>query len=1740
MGRGLISSSQIASDTICRLQSYLNELPLTDRPKWSLREELLAGEPASRLHEAEISQPLCTAVQIVLVKLLQAARVKLAAVVGHSSGEIAAAYAAGHLSDRDALFISYYRGLHSNLSKSPNGENGAMMAVGTALEDAQDLCDFPELRGRLSVAAVNSETSITLSGDESAIATARIVFEDEGKFARLLRVDTAYHSHHMDACADQYLAALAASNIKVEHRPVQKPPWFSSAHGRRVSPEFDRLESLYWKENMVRPVLFSQALSSVIQQGGPYAVAIEIGPHPALKEPTLQSMEHAGADRIPYIGMLRRGCNNIETVSQTFGFIWTHAGDKAIDFEALLSGGGRKPVLLKNLPCYPWDHQRIYWQESRLSKATRGRSRPVHELLGAMLPDGTEQEVRWRNLLSPKEAPWLQGHKLQGSIVFPASAYIVMALEASLIVSEASLVHTVEVQDLVIGRPIVFDDEMTAVETLFSLTDITREPNAADVISADFKCFAHLNQTSSDMAMIASGSVRLDIGGYCPSASLPNRTHLSRPIDVDADRFYLALAEVGYEYDGPFRGLSAMKRTMGIASALVANPSSLDPNQPLLVHPAMLDSAFQSVFCAYCWPGDGMLSTLHVPNRVARVRINVDLARTSLRMPAKLPLDCVLTPSTSTQIQGDVDIHSSHTPDIGSGTIIQIEGMTAVPISPPTMADDRVLFEDVVWGPAEPKIQSCVEGDLGASLACLVAQVTFRYPHLGIVDVTNADVVTLRILSEVKGAFDSYTVARDPSDSVDVAKTQVMHDRVEFKALDLHSDVLSQGFPAHSYGLAVVSGLEFVPDLLETALRQLRRLLKPGGYLLLSQPFGSQSPPSTGLGPPLSISQFESVLLEACFSGIDSIRDIGGATIIISLAVNDRISALRKPLEFTWVSTASKELAIICGSSQDTVRAAKKLESLLCKHFKSVMLVEAVDIANTDVIPAEATIVSLADLDDPILRSLTAEKLEALKILCKKSETILWLTRGCLSEDPYANMMAGFGRTLLLESPYLQIQFLDIDPKLSVPAEVVAEALLRLFAAKEWGSSDISNEDHPVWTIEPELALAEDGVSMIPRIIPSQERNCRYNSRRREITKDVDLGASVVEIEFDEYVSSYALLERSMATAMHSPRNANSTGINVRYSCLFALRVEGLGYVFPVLGRMSHDGRRVLALSETQASRVSVPHGLYVSCPEEVSEDMEAPYLSSFVASLYAFAVFAQVGPGDVILVLEAPPALEAALLEMAKKRCKRIYFLSISQHAEALSPPKGVPRLILHSNASLREIKSMLPLDVSIFVSHPRISGASGDVRSRIASCLPRFHRHIDFPTLWSRISAVMSSPSADVEVESELRSAISHANGLNFHEASVISLDNVVREPQSTHIDIISWLNTTTVNVRVKPVDSGALFAEDRTYLLVGLMGDLGKSLTNWMVEHGAKYIVLTSRNPRIDKQWLEALESKGAVVRIFAKYVFSILLFPILGSVPVAIKHTNTNYSDITDKPALGQVIEEVRKILPPLAGVANGAMVLDDVPVDEMTVERMLKVTEPKVQGSNNLDELLGKDPLDFFILFSSVAAVVGNRGQSSYSAANAFMCSLAAKRRARGLAASVIHIGAVVGTGYLTREVGQGVQDYLRKAGYLWMSESDFHQVFAEGVLASPPESGKSHEIMSGLNMENDARNTAVWYNNPKFQHCVFDSDHTKVLETNSKQNLSLATRVASASSPAEVLKVISGKQSSITQLKLVS
>jgi len=402
MGKHLILESKLFAATIDKLEDSLATLP--DPPPWSLKEELLAAGSASRLGEALLSQPLCTAVQIALVDLLRSANVQFDAVVGHSSGEIAAAYTSGIFSASDALRVAYYRGVHTKLALGPTGQTGAMLAVGIPFKEALDFCERDMFAGRLSVAASNAPSSVTLSGDADAIEEAKLHFDQRGTFVRKLKVDTAYHSQHMEPCSEPYVESLRRCGIQVQ-KPRSDCVWYSSVLGSdgNIQDMEHSLEDTYWAANMRSPVLFSQAMARAISDQGCYDIALEVGPHPALKGPSTQIFKQITSINIPYYGLLQRGENDAVAFSGTLGKLWTHFSAPYVDFDFYrIASQGQdflKPQVLKSLPAYPWDHEQTFWKESRISKKYRTRTNSVHELLGTRATEDTEDVMRWRNII---------------------------------------------------------------------------------------------------------------------------------------------------------------------------------------------------------------------------------------------------------------------------------------------------------------------------------------------------------------------------------------------------------------------------------------------------------------------------------------------------------------------------------------------------------------------------------------------------------------------------------------------------------------------------------------------------------------------------------------------------------------------------------------------------------------------------------------------------------------------------------------------------------------------------------------------------------------------------------------------------------------------------------------------------------------------------------------------------------------------------------------------------------------------------------------------------------------------------------------------------------------------------------------------------------------------------------------------------------------------------------------------
>jgi acyl transferase domain-containing protein len=709
MGYKLIEASPLAMSLLDQLEGWLQTLPAQDRPSWSMKDELAKAADISRVMEAEFSQPLCTAVQIILVDMLARAGVSFDAVVGHSSGEIAAAYAAGFLTARDAIRIAYYRGHLSKLASGSDGIQGSMLAVGTSMSDAAELCGLPTMarHGQFVVAASNSSASVTLSGDRKAIERAKFVFEDESKFVRMLQVDTAYHSHHMRPCAEPYINAMARVNIEVQQPdPLHRCRWFSSVlGGDEVTAAMSKeIAGSYWVDNLLQPVLFSQALESALQAAGTPAMALEVGAHAALKGPASLVIEEKTGVSVPYSGVLARGSHDVEAFSEALGAIWANVGASAVDItkiDGMFVGADSddKPLFLKSAPQYTWDHSQTFWAESRLSRALRFRPHIFHELLGVRL-EGSEKEARWRNFIKPGELPWTRGHQIQGQTIFPGAGFAAMAIEASKALAAATNdeISTIELQNLTISCAVGFLDETLGVESLVTLSNIERH-EASGLVECDFLCETCPTKHAAP-ASTSTARITMRLGSGSTDALPPRSVSGQKMTEVDPTIFYNSLAKLGYNYSEMFSGITSLKRATEVCSGEIRIEAEDSYKPDLILHPAPLDVAFQGMFGAIGAPGDGQLWTLMVPTIISSIRVNPSVMNQTSGLRTDLHFDATVSIEPSSHnVSGDIDVF-----DADGNAMFLIEGLHVTPVTQVTAKDDTQKMSETIWGAEKPDI----------------------------------------------------------------------------------------------------------------------------------------------------------------------------------------------------------------------------------------------------------------------------------------------------------------------------------------------------------------------------------------------------------------------------------------------------------------------------------------------------------------------------------------------------------------------------------------------------------------------------------------------------------------------------------------------------------------------------------------------------------------------------------------------------------------------------------------------------------------------------------------------------------------------------------------------------------------------------------------------------------------------------------------------------------------------------
>lgn len=1815
MGRDIIASSKFAENIIDQLEHSLNTLPEADRPSWSLKGQMMIDAAQSRIGEGELSQPLCTAVQVMLVDMLKASGIVFDTVVGHSSGEIGAAYAAGFVTAHDAIRIAFYRGRYAYLARGPEGQRGGMLAAGTTLEDARELCDLPAFEGRVSVAAYNSSSSVTLSGDLEAIEEVKEVLEDEKKFNRQLKVDTAYHSHHMIPCSKKYYEALDACNIQIL-KPSGETKWYSSVYDGKLMEQCEALKHQYWVDNMVNIVLFATSLECALNECEIRPTqAIEVGPHPALKGPASTVIEEAINTSLPYTGTLARGQNDVDAMASAFGYLWSQFGRAAADLKSYYQLFSENvPAPIWELPSYPFNHDRVFWYESRKSRVNRLREDPAHILLGTRTDTSNEREYRWRNYIHAGEIPWLQGHKIQGQTLFPAAGFLAMAVEAARFVGRAEAIQAIELHDSAIHRALAIADDK-GIETLFTLSNvsITETGEDSSVLTANFACDACLQKQSENFVSIASGKLVMTYGTPSSTALVKYPVDAGHGmLDVDTELFYAYLASIGYNYAGLFKGITSMQRTTSLAQGEICTTLPEEDNlskDAFLLHPSTLDVAFQAIFAAISYPGDNALWALHIPTTIRRITINPAICPYNGGIDQTVRFSATSLRADDGSFAGCVDIF----PADSEHSLCQVEGLEVSPVSPPTEKDDRGMFgkttrwlsspdadsnatplslsavqeqekvqvdrlavfylrkiltstdadqahlrlwaqnvlttvgnqswanqaiedaedvvveDDSIFKPTlellktigEESTEESADNDAllkqfyssayGAAearetIASLVVQMSHRYPHMRILELgTGNGSITKAVLPRLGALFSAYTCT-DTTNEHFAELVEEHGDNVFTETLDFEQDLEEQGFSPASFDLVIAgSGLHMLKDR-EQGMHKLRSLIRPGGYLLAQQLTNAESVHVGLVAGSLidaedassavpALGEYDELLQSTGFSGIDTVTpdSANPFSVFISQAVDQQINAIRAPL--TANKSTIEQILLIGGQRFQISRMIESIKTMLAPFCNNITTIRSIDDLDGSMLAARPLVLSLTELDEPFFQDLSEHKFKALQTLFFRSRYVVWANHGANGANPYANVMKGVVRCLLVEIPHLHAQMFNIEGRLKPEqhAQELTESLIRLHIADSW--KDKVPAYNPLWTTERELMLENDKL-FVTRYDPEKTLNDHYNALRRNVVTQTSTRDNVVAITSDKNLQQYRLTPH---VRPEDDPAANAT-VEVRHSASTALKVGDIGAFFLSIGTAKETGKTVLVFSKHHQSSLNIPKTRLVNV--DVEEKDERALLLSVAAQLTASALLQKCSAGDKLVLHEPSPVLAGLVAEKTAKIGAQTTFTTCDKEAAAERGWKHI-----HAFSTGSDLSRIITPNTSLFANFAATS-ETGDVASRLASFLPFRARRQTAGEYFPTQSIVYSDTTEEQIVDSLIKGykqATASASTVDFSGVSQTKIHELAADKSlGAPLTTMDWTDATPFDASVTLAMDEVTFRPDRTYFLIGMTGSLGLSTVQYMMERGARHFALSSRRPNLDKIFVaQAIENFGADIRGFAL--------------------------DITSRADLHRVHKEICDSMPPIAGVANAALIMRDGLFMESTAETMNQALAPKIDGSIYLDELFSAPDLDFFILYSSLVYITGNIGQTSYAAGNGFMVSLCHGRRQRGLVGSVMNLGGINGIGYITR-TDHNILSRLDILGYGIMSELDYKYFFAESVMAGVPGSGRDCEVSAGLRFVNpkQEKSPPKWVEDPKFNHYVLDRSGRDGGDKGADGALSTKAQLLEAETPKDAFNIILG------------
>jgi phthiocerol/phenolphthiocerol synthesis type-I polyketide synthase C len=553
----------------------------------SLVAAMSEGVSAEWLAATENAQPLLFAMQVGITRVLAARGVCFDAAVGHSVGEIAAAWASGALTLAEAVRVIRIRSGAQGLTRG----TGRMAAAGIGEAAAREQIARLGLTSTVELAGTNSPDAVTLAGPPDALEAIGAALADGGDFFQMLDLDYAFHSSRMDAIEPVVrdgLAGLAPQDGSKR--------FVSTVTGDTLSGA--ALDAGYWWRNIREPVRFGEAIACLANDG--VRVFIEVAPHSILRtymNQTLAALKLSGA----VVPTLKRQHDSAEMLAHAILSAVAHGA--RVDIDRFVPDAPRTA-----LPTYPWQRER-HWLESSVEGYNLVNRRADHPLLGYRLH---EHAFAWENQLDPQRVPMLADHVVDGGVAFPGAGYIEMALAAARVFFGKP---DAAIENIEIRIPVVFQPQHAK---LFRL--------AIDVRTASFTIETRDRMNDGPWNLNVTGRL-LESGNVLGPGSVPDASviaHLRESPAMRGDALYASTAAIGLNYGERFRWVRAVRVSGDDALADLEAPSIFGDAQALagyLLHPALIDSGFHPLFAVLAQVGaaPSEARAAFVPVQIGRV-----------------------------------------------------------------------------------------------------------------------------------------------------------------------------------------------------------------------------------------------------------------------------------------------------------------------------------------------------------------------------------------------------------------------------------------------------------------------------------------------------------------------------------------------------------------------------------------------------------------------------------------------------------------------------------------------------------------------------------------------------------------------------------------------------------------------------------------------------------------------------------------------------------------------------------------------------------------------------------------------------------------------------------------------------------------------------------------------------------------------------------------------------------------